>query len=107
MSSRNKSKYLLPSDLNGNNVPYKGKRFWVIEIEKDRPYDFINKEMADFAVWDKVYGNVTALLTKKPRRKFVVSLMSHVALEYGADVIRDAVRIADREFENYMKAIWK
>ena len=88
MSSRNKSTYSLPS-LDG----------------QDRPFDFVHKELADFAVWDKVYGNVTALLTKKPRGKFVVSLMSHVALEYSADDIRDAVRIADREMELYMKAI--
>ena len=96
--------YLLPS-LDGHNVPYKGKRFWVIEIEKDRPFDFVNKELADFAVFDKKYGNVIANLTKKRRGKVVVSLMSHVALEFSAKNIRDAVRIADRQMDLYIKAI--
>jgi hypothetical protein len=47
--TRNVSIHSVPS-LTGYKVPYKGRRYWVIEIENDRPFDFVSKELSDFAV---------------------------------------------------------
>jgi hypothetical protein len=101
---RGSSIYLSPS-LDGHLVPYKGKRFLVIQIDKDRPFDFVTKELADFTIFDKKFGVVIANISKIARGRLLVSLMSHVSLEYTAKTIRDAVRIAERQMEWYSKAI--
>lgn len=49
-----KSKYIYP-DLNGHNVLYKGKRFWVFEISSEFPFEGYETS-CQVIVYDKEYG---------------------------------------------------
>jgi len=49
-----KSKYIYP-DLNGHKVLYKGKRFWVFEINSDFPFEGY-EEHCSVIVYDKEDG---------------------------------------------------
>lgn len=41
--------------LVGHNVPYKGKRYWVIQIDKDHPFENYENDCS-YIVFDKSYG---------------------------------------------------
>jgi hypothetical protein len=34
-----------PPQLSGHNVAYKGKRYWVIEIDNDHPFEFVDASL--------------------------------------------------------------
>jgi hypothetical protein len=102
--ARPRSRYQMPA-LNGQNVRYKGTRFLVVEIEKDLPFIFVDKELADFAVFDMRDGAVIATLKTNRKGGYRVCLVSHVAMEFDAENLKEAVRIADREMNRYVKAV--
>ena len=52
------SNYILPV-LNGNEVLYKGRRFWAFRVSDATPFEG-TQEYASIVVWDKVYGIVVA-----------------------------------------------
>ncbi|MDH6421604.1 hypothetical protein M2131_001545 [Polynucleobacter sphagniphilus] len=49
--------------LVGHNVPYKGKRYWVIQIDKDHPFENYENDCS-YIVFDKECGCVISWCEK-------------------------------------------
>jgi hypothetical protein len=91
--------------LDGHRVLYKGKRYWVIEVDADHPFEGIDASCAEFVVYDLLARGVVATATKMAKGRYACSLMSHVALTYSVDSVRDMVMTSAKEMNRYMKAI--
>lgn len=63
MSGKHNSAYT-PPKLNGQNVLYKGRRYWVFEINKDHPYDTY-EDCCDTIVYDKFFGTEAAFAIRQ------------------------------------------
>lgn len=59
-----KSRYIEPK-LNGQKILYKGKRYWVFEMDKSLPYDNF-EDVCDAIVYDKLYGAEVVFITYLP-----------------------------------------
>lgn len=49
-----------PPKLNGHNVAFKGKRWWIIEVDDDHPFEGHPFDGEMFIVFDKLEGWVLA-----------------------------------------------
>ena len=94
-----------PPQLSGHKVAYKGKRYWVIEIDEAHPFEGINAGFAAFVIYDADASCTIATAIKRAQGGYEVSLMSHVELTYAAESIRDMVAVSAMEIGKYMDAI--
>jgi hypothetical protein len=53
-----------PPKLNGHTVAYKGRRYWVIGIENDRPFEWITRDFGEYAIWDGALDGIIAWASK-------------------------------------------
>ena len=60
------NKYTLPK-LNGHKVVYKGRRFWIFEIDEKHPFQGYEGIQDRLIVYDKVYGSPVASVGKTSR----------------------------------------
>jgi hypothetical protein len=56
-----------PPDLDGHKVVFKGRRFWVIDLEEGRTFDYRDKELADFAIYDTAEGYTIATASRREK----------------------------------------
>jgi hypothetical protein len=63
MSCKHNSAYTLPK-LTSHKVPYKGRRYWVFEVNKEHPYDTY-EDCCDTIVYDKFFGIEVAFANKQ------------------------------------------
>ncbi len=54
------SRYKSPV-LNGHEVAYKGKRYWVVKVTSENPLDWVDAPDYDVAIYDKLVGYEMAL----------------------------------------------
>ena len=54
------SRYIRPK-LNGNEVLYKGRRFWAFRVSDATPFEG-NEDFGSIVVWDGIYGIVVAVV---------------------------------------------
>jgi len=57
------SRYTLPK-LDGHKILYKGKRFWIFEINEKYPFQGYESVREQVIVYDKVYGAVVSCAKK-------------------------------------------
>ncbi len=50
-----------PPVLNGHEVAYKGKRYWVVKVTDQNPLDWVEAPDHDLAIYDKLVGYVMAV----------------------------------------------
>ena len=87
-----------PPDPQGHKVAFKGKRFWVIELEEGRMFECYDKEIADFLIYDKWLGAPIAWASHAEGGGFTILIIycGH-ELKYHADRIEDLGRVAAAE----------
>ena len=85
-----------PPELDGHKVAFKGRRFWVIELEEGRIFDDRDKELADFAIYDTAEGYTIATASRKDGGGFTfwISFGQH-ELKCEAERLEDMGRLAD------------
>ena len=94
-----------PPQLSGHKVAYKGKRYWVIEIDEAHPFEGVDAGSAAFVIYDAATPCIIATAIKRAQGGYKCNLHSHVALTYAAESIRDMVAMSEKEMGKYMDAI--
>jgi len=95
-----------PPETNGNAVPYKGKRYWVIEVNEEHPFEWVDSEVADFAVYDKLMGYVNATIIVKEDGRLWVQMATHCDSGFHATDLKEAARTAGRQDEYMSRKGW-
>jgi hypothetical protein len=99
-----KSQRYQPPELNGHKVAYKGMRFWVIEIEEDRPFEWLSKDIADYAIYDKREQDILACALRDQPDGFICTVsLGQITHEKHVDDIRELGVFANREILPMMK----
>ncbi len=98
------SKYIRPN-FGDNDVIYKGRRFWVIEMTGIDDVDGFTKNDCQFLMFDGVYGATVALIDKQLDGKYKGSLMSHVEIWYIFETLEEAIKLLPSCAESYYKSV--
>jgi len=81
-----------PPVLNGQEVPYKGKRYWVIKVTSENPLDWVDAADHDFVVYDKLVGYVVAVGKWKANDLLEVTVPAQVTdHRFTCSSLREAV----------------
>lgn len=83
-----------PPPLDGHVVPYRGKRYWVIEVDEDHPFEWVSDDVAQWAIFDKLMGYVIATIYFHEDDRLWVYMATQVDSGYAVDSLPDAVRVA-------------
>ena len=96
-------KYTQPK-LNGNNVIYKGKRYWIFE-SNENDFQGFNKSDCELIFYDKLYDGVLALITKVNTKKtsWKADLLTHVEISYTFDSMEDLIKSVPKLMDQYFK----
>jgi hypothetical protein len=90
--------------LNGHNVAFKGKRFWVIEVDEDHPFEWVTADLAQYVVYDKPIGATIATCSKLPRGKFSCEYSyGQISLTCIVDRIENVGRVVFSEINNLIR----
>ena len=95
-----------PPELDGHNVPYKGKRYWVIEVDSEHPFEWVDSKVANYAVYDKSMGYVIATVQGRKDGKFWVQMATQCDSGFVADDLKDAAQSAGHKDEYMNKHGW-
>lgn len=88
-------------ELNSHNVPYKGKRYWVIEVDKGHPFEWVDSTTANYAVYDKTMRCVIATIQADDDGRFWVQMATQCESGFFAVDLRAAAQGAGRQ-DKYM-----
>jgi len=100
-----KSRYSEPK-LNGQKILYKGKRYWVIEMDKKLSFDYV-EDACDAIVYDKYYGASVVFVTylkdgtlkgDMPYGQGTIDMYAKDAKEMASEVLR---------WEKWVEKQWK
>ena len=86
-------KYITP-DLEGNRLAYRGRRYWPVELADGASFQCVDKEEADYVVFDRLDDAPIARVTRMPDGTLEVATIMGFALYDTAETLREAVRIA-------------
>ncbi len=85
-----KSIYINPA-LDGHNVLYKGKRYWVFEISNEHPYEDYEKDYS-IIIFDKLCGGVAAWVNKLSDNTYSGDMSySQQSIDISGSTIREIV----------------
>ena len=85
-----KLKYFLP-ELNDHLVLYKGKRYWVFEIDDEHPFENYEKDCS-IIVFDKLCGGVAAWVDELPDSTYKGYMpYSQQSIDIYGDTIKEIV----------------
>jgi len=85
-----------PPALDGHKVAFKGRRFWVIEVEEGRDFDCIGKDTADLAVYDAAERMTIAWATRKAGGGFACgTACGQIAIQFDVERIEDLGKVSD------------
>ena len=59
-------KYITP-DLEGNRLAYRGRRYWLVELADGASFQCVDKEEADYVVFDRLDDAPIAATSEAPR----------------------------------------
>ena len=93
-----------PPIVGDNQVIYKGKRYWIIELTGTDEIDGFGADFCQFVMYDKLYQAILATITKKADGKYRASLMSHVELWYDFDNMNELILSTPSYYDAYEKA---
>ena len=94
--------YFKPA-LTGQRVLWKGRRYYVIEITPELPFDFVDSSLGDAVLYDGVYDAIAATARKQTDGTFECTLNAMVDIICYADSIRDVARVVPPLLEQYLK----
>jgi hypothetical protein len=84
-------------ELNGHSVPYKGKRYWVIEVDSEHPFEWVDYSIANYAVYDKAIGYVIATIQNYEDGSVFVNMATHCESGFDAADLKEAAQGAGRQ----------
>ena len=100
-------------DLNGLQAPYKGRRYWVVELHptvdfkgwtsSDMSYGIRN----DFVIYDKYFSAVCGIVRKDGDALHVSDCVSHWGIEFDCATLKEAAQQLAFELDAYSKYIGK
>jgi hypothetical protein len=91
--------------LNGHKVAYRGRRYWVIEIDDDHPFEYFDASHGEFVIYDRRDAVVIATASRMEGGIYQCRLNSHVEISCEAQNIKDAVKASANAMDEYQKAI--
>ena len=74
MASKPKRKYT-PPKLDTHAVVYKGRRYWVIELDELHPFEFVSKDMGDYVVYDLRESEIIGIASRSKSGAFVCTTL--------------------------------
>ena len=86
-------KYITP-DLEGNRLAYRGRRYWLVELAAGASFQCVDKEEADYVVFDRLDDAPIARVTRMPDGTLEVATIMGFASYDTAETLREAVRVA-------------
>jgi len=93
-------------ELDGHHIAYKDDRFWIIQVEPDRPFQEASHDIAEYAVWDGEEGYTIAYATKTedggfdfwiPYGQYAAHFHCPMIEELGPMADREGIRLFERE----------
>lgn len=99
--------------LNGLKAPYKGRRYWVIELHPTIDFNGWTSSDASFGVrndlviYDKLFSSVCGVIRKEGDVLHVSDCVSHWGIEFDCECLKDAAQRLASELDGYFKYIGK
>jgi hypothetical protein len=60
-----------PPELEGHKVAYRGRRFWIIEVDEQHPFDWVEAVFGEYTIWDAADVATAGYAKKDPRGGFL------------------------------------
>ena len=95
-------KYITP-DLEGNRLAYRGRRYWLVELADGASFQCVDKEEADYVVFDRLDDAPIARVTRIPDGTFEISTIMGFASDYSV-TLEEAVKVAASLIDEELKA---
>jgi hypothetical protein len=90
--------------LGGYKVAFKGKRYWIIEVDENHPFDWVSADLGELAVYDKELGATLGFASKKRRGGYLCTYLFGQHEGYcDADSIKDIGRVVAAESDRIYK----
>lgn len=97
-------RYIRP-EVGDNNIVYKGRRYWVIQMTGQDSIEGFSKNDCDYLIYDGLFGAIMALIEKQEDGKIKGTLMSHVELSYLFNSLEDAIKKLPVYADDYYKSV--
>ena len=95
-------KYITP-DLEGNRLAYRGRRYWLVELADGASFQCVDKEVADYVVFDRLDNAPIARVTRMPDGTLEVATIMGFASDYSV-TLEEAVKVAASLIDEELKA---
>lgn len=98
-------------ELNGLKAPYKGQRYWVIELHPTIEFkgwtssDLTLGSRGGFVIYDKYFSAVCGVIEKKGEVLHVSDCVSHCGIEFDCESLKEAAQRLAWELDAYFKYI--
>ena len=96
-------RYVTP-DFEGNTIAYKGRRYWLVELEEDGQFQCVDTSVADYVVFDRLDDAPIGRVTRIPGGGFEVSTIMGFEGPEEVDTLKEAVQVAARLADEELKA---
>ena len=97
-------RYVTP-DLEGNDLAYKGRRFWVVDLAGGGSFQGIHHATADYVIYDRFGDVAMARVMRREGGGFRVRTVLGFAGEIHATTLKEAARAADWLMEPELNSI--
>src|SRR3954449_4727747 len=96
-----------PPELTGHKVAFKGRRWWIIEVDEEHPFDWVTSELGSFAIYDKAEGSVVGCASRAERGTYECQFPSgQYIFECEAASIKDIGKAINAESLRVTKEMW-
>ena len=95
-------KYITPN-LEGNRLAYRGRRYWLVELADGASFQCVDKEEADYVVFERLDDAPIARVTRIPDGTFEISTIMGFASDYSV-TLEEAVKVAASLIDEELKA---
>lgn len=98
-------------ELNGLKAPYKGRRYWVIELHQTIDFkgwtssDLASGNQSGFVIYDKFFSAVCGTIRKEEEVFHVSDCVSHWGIEFDCKDLKEAAQRLAWELDAYFKHI--
>ena len=95
-------KYITP-DIEGNRLAYRGRRYWLVELADGASFQCVDKEEADYVVFDRLDDAPIARVTRMPDGTLEVATIMVFASAHSG-TLEEAVKVAASLIDEELKA---
>ena len=96
-----------PPELSGHNVAFKGRRYWIIEVDEDHPFDWVSTDLGKFAVYDKELSTTIAFASRNRRGGYRCTFtFGQHEFSYDVDSIKNIGKVVNAESQRVFKQMY-